>query len=63
MHVDASGRGRGIGARLVAGCVAWARELGAARLHVSAYAANEGAVRFYQANGFAPFTLELSLDL
>lgn len=59
MHVDSTCRGQGVGAHLVAECVVWAKAHGAARLHVSAYAANDGAVRFYHANGFAPFSLEL----
>ena len=60
MHVDESQRGGGVGSRLVSACIGWAREQGAARLAVSAYAANDGAVRFYQANGFEPFSLELT---
>jgi GNAT superfamily N-acetyltransferase len=59
MHVDPSRRGQRIGARLVAAVVDWARTKGAVRLQVSAYAENDGAVHFYQANDFRPFSLDL----
>ena len=59
LHVDSSHRGRRIGARLVAEVVEWARAKGAQRLHVSAYAENDGALSFYQANGFSPFSLDV----
>jgi GNAT superfamily N-acetyltransferase len=63
MRVADSHRGRGVGADLVAAFVAWARAKGAVRLQVDAYAANEGALRFYQRSGFTPHSIELVQDL
>jgi GNAT superfamily N-acetyltransferase len=63
MYVRPSLRGGGIGSQLVADFTAWARERGASRAHVTAYAANDGAVRFYQRHGFAPFSTVLATDL
>jgi GNAT superfamily N-acetyltransferase len=63
MYVVPGQRGAGTGSRLVAGFTAWARERGAVRLLVTAYAANDGAVRFYQRHGFAPLSVELASDL
>ncbi|OLE21488.1 MAG: GNAT family N-acetyltransferase [Catenulispora sp. 13_1_20CM_3_70_7] len=62
-HVAASYRGQGIGGRLVEDFIAWGRDRGAARLHVSAYAANGSAIRFYQRYGFVPLSIELALDV
>lgn len=61
--VSSSWRGRGVGSHLVQDFVSWARDRGAARLHVHAYAANDGAVRFYQRHGFVPLSTELVVDL
>ncbi|HLJ98917.1 MAG TPA: GNAT family N-acetyltransferase [Streptosporangiaceae bacterium] len=55
-------RGRNIGGRLVEAFFAWSRERGAKRFHVSAYAANEPAIRFYRRYGFAPLSVELAAD-
>jgi GNAT superfamily N-acetyltransferase len=55
-------RGRGVGGRLVEAFFAWSRERGAGRFHVSAYAANEPAIRFYLRHGFAPLSVELAAD-
>lgn len=63
MRVADSHRGSGVGADLVGAFVAWAREKGAVRLQVDAYAANEGALRFYQHNGFTPHSIQLVQDL
>jgi GNAT superfamily N-acetyltransferase len=60
--VSPAHRGRDVGGRLVEAFRAWARERGAARLQVSAYAANEAAIRFYSRHGFAPLSLELAAD-
>jgi GNAT superfamily N-acetyltransferase len=54
MRVAPDARGRGIGTRLVAEFFAWARESGAERASVTAFAANDGAQRFYARHGFAP---------
>ena len=62
-YVSESHRGRGIGGRMVEDFVDWGRDRGAARLHVSAYAANGSAIRFYQRYGFVPLSIELALDL
>jgi GNAT superfamily N-acetyltransferase len=62
-HVAESHRGQGIGGRLVEDFIAWSRDRGAARLHVSAYAANGSAIRFYQRYGFVPLSIELALDV
>jgi GNAT superfamily N-acetyltransferase len=63
MYVRPELRGDGTGSRLVAGFTAWARERSAVRLLVTAYAANDGALRFYQRHGFAPLSVELAADL
>lgn len=55
-------RGAGVGSRLVEAFLAWSRERGAERLHVSAYAANASAIRFYRRHGFAPLSVELAYD-
>ena len=41
----------------------WAVSQDAQRLTVTAYAANSGAIRFYQRNGFAPKSVELEMKL
>jgi GNAT superfamily N-acetyltransferase len=61
-YVDPASRGRDVGGRLVEAFVAWSRERGAERFHVSAYAANERAIEFYRRHGFAPLSLELAAD-
>ncbi|GAT69697.1 GNAT family acetyltransferase [Planomonospora sphaerica] len=53
MYVQPPYRGRGVGSRLVAEFRSWAREHGAQYAGVTAYAGNEGAVRFYLRHGFA----------
>jgi GNAT superfamily N-acetyltransferase len=52
IHVYPEHRGAGIGSRLVEAFVAWAARHGAARASVTAYAANEAALRFYARHGF-----------
>lgn len=61
MYVFADHRSGGVGGRLVGAFKEWAAEQGASRLTVTAYAANAGAIRFYQRNGFAPKSVELEL--
>ncbi|MFS1300448.1 GNAT family N-acetyltransferase [Streptosporangium longisporum] len=53
MYVQPPYRDRGIGTRLVEEFRRWARMHGARYAGVTAYASNEGAVRFYRKNGFA----------
>jgi GNAT superfamily N-acetyltransferase len=55
-------RSQNVGGRLVEAFFAWSRERGAERFHVSAYAANEPAIRFYRRHGFAPLSVELAAD-
>lgn len=62
MYVMPTHRNRGVGARLVAAFLEWAAAAGADRLAVSAYAANDGAIRFYQRHGFAPRTVLLERE-
>jgi GNAT superfamily N-acetyltransferase len=56
-------RGTGVGSQLAADFAAWARARGAVRLQVTAYTANDAAVRFYQRIGYAPLSTELAADL
>ncbi|HZM77472.1 MAG TPA: GNAT family N-acetyltransferase [Candidatus Limnocylindrales bacterium] len=53
IHVYPEHRGTGIGSRLVEAFFAWAAEHGAVRVSVTAFAANEAALRFYARHGFA----------
>jgi GNAT superfamily N-acetyltransferase len=62
-HVAPLYRGQDIGGRMVEDFITWGRDRGAARLHVSAYAANGSAIRFYQRYGFVPLSIELALDV
>jgi GNAT superfamily N-acetyltransferase len=48
---------------LVDGFVEWAKGRGAARLHVTAYAENAAALRFYESRGFAPKSVTLAVEL
>jgi GNAT superfamily N-acetyltransferase len=52
IHVYPPYRGTGVGSRLVEAFLAWAAEHGAVRASVTAYAANEAALRFYARHGF-----------
>lgn len=61
LFVHPARRGEGIGERLVAAFLDWAREQGAARVSVSAYASNAGALRFYERVGFAPASVTLQI--
>lgn len=61
-YVAPADRGRNVGGRLVEAFIAWSRERGAERFHVSAYAANEAAIGFYRRHGFAPLSVELAAD-
>lgn len=59
MHVRPEFRGLGVGAELVGRFLSWAREREASRASVTAYAANESAIRFYEREGFSPKNLTL----
>lgn len=63
VHVHPAHRNRGIGEQLVSAFLAWAAEKGAQRATVTAYAANDGAQRFYARHGFAVRSVILDLDL
>jgi GNAT superfamily N-acetyltransferase len=63
MRVVPEARGRGVGSRLVAAFFDWAKERGAVRASVTAYAANEGAQRFYARHGFVPASVTLRATL
>ena len=63
IYVEPSARGRGVGGILAAALIHWATDRGAAQMRVTAYAANQGAVRLYQRLGFTPHELTLSRPL
>ncbi len=52
-------RSRGVGTKLVEEFIGWAGSRGAARLSVTAYAANERAIRFCERFGFRPRSVSL----
>ena len=54
MRVEPGSRGAGIGSLLVRHFFAWARDCGAQQASVTAYAANDAALRFYARHGFLP---------
>ncbi len=62
IHVYSEHRGCGVGENLVNGFLAWAADKGAQRASVTAYAANEGAQRFYARQGFALKSVILNRD-
>lgn len=63
-YVSPDYRNQGVGQRLSQNFLAWARQQGAVRAVVSAYASNIGAINFYKKLGFKPYmtTLEMPLD-
>ena len=63
MRVDPAHRQQGVGALLVAHFLQWADTERANEASVTAYAANETAIRFYRRCGFAPFELTLHRPL
>ncbi|MFD6292865.1 GNAT family N-acetyltransferase [Streptomyces sp. NPDC060205] len=63
LYVRTAHRGTRTGARLVAGFLEWAREQGAQHAEVTAYAANQDAIRFYERSGFGAYTLTLGQPL
>ena len=63
VHVYPAHRNRGVGDQLTTAFLAWAAENGAQRATVTAYAANNGARRFYARHGFAIRSVTLDLDL
>ncbi|SEF54778.1 Ribosomal protein S18 acetylase RimI [Actinacidiphila yanglinensis] len=63
LYVAPERRGGGTGARLTADFFGWAREKGAVRAEVNAYAENVAGRRFYERQGFATRAIRLDLDL
>src|SRR6266508_3369335 len=63
MRVQPDARGTGVGSRLVEEFFAWARRHEAAQASVTAYAANDGAGRFYARDGFAPSSVTMRAPL
>lgn len=59
LYVRPAYRSHRVGARFVAEFRRWAKERDADRIAVTAFAANDSAVRFYQREGFVPMTLTL----
>jgi GNAT superfamily N-acetyltransferase len=59
LYVRPAHRSGGVGADLVRAFRDWARDRGADRVAVTAYAANTSALRFYQREGFIPHTVTL----
>jgi putative acetyltransferase len=52
MYLRPATRGAGVGRLLLDTCVAWAREHGGRRLVLDTTDAMDGAIRFYERNGF-----------
>jgi GNAT superfamily N-acetyltransferase len=63
MYVAPDRRCAGIGGRLVAAFLDWARASGADRVAVTAYATNERALAFYRRHGFGPRSVSLERPL
>lgn len=63
MFIQAGFRGQGIGTALAQSFLGWAREKGAQEVQVTAYTANEKAVRFYQRLGFVARHITFALGL
>jgi ribosomal protein S18 acetylase RimI-like enzyme len=63
IHVRPEHRRARAGDRLVEEFLDWARRQGAEHAEVTAYAANTGAIRFYERGGFAAMTVTLRQPL
>ena len=61
--VDEACRSQGIGARLMEGVVALARERGLARIELNVWECNEAALRFYERQGFATQKRTLEIQI
>ncbi|MEV6288626.1 GNAT family N-acetyltransferase [Kribbella sp. NPDC051770] len=62
MYVRPEVRGGGGAGQLIEAFADWARQRGAARLEVDAYASNERALRVYERHGFRPHSIQLTTD-
>ena len=63
MFIHNAYRNQGVGKALVHSFSQWARENGAVSITVTAYSANEPAVKFYKSLGFSPKQVTLSHKL
>lgn len=63
LRVDPAHRKTGVATALTEEFFAWARESGASQAGVTAYSANESAIRFSRGRGFAPFEVTLHAPL
>ncbi len=63
MYVMPPWRGQSVGSQLVTQFTSWAKAKGAVQLRVTAYTANEGAIRFYQRHGFTALESTLAVTL
>jgi len=63
IFVKAEYRNSGAGSQLVAHFMTWCKERNVDRIKVNAYAANEGAIRFYERHGFAPRSTSMEVGL
>jgi GNAT superfamily N-acetyltransferase len=59
IFVMPSARGKGLGRALIAGCEDWARDRGHKLLTIGVLAKNPGAIRAYQASGYAPYAITM----
>ena len=59
MRVAEHARRAGVGSGLIAEFMSWAKAKNATEAQVTAFAANAGAIDFYQRNGFTPYELTL----
>lgn len=59
VYVKKAFRSQQVGQQLVEAFFTWAKERGAQRISVTAYATNERAIAFYQRMGFAPKNVTL----
>ncbi|MCA9834459.1 MAG: GNAT family N-acetyltransferase [Thermomicrobiales bacterium] len=63
IFVEPAFRSAGLGAELVSVFSSWARASGAERLAVTAFATNQGAIGFYEREGFRRFEVTLEKEL
>lgn len=63
MFVKPDHRGQGIGSKLVAEFKHWCQKRGVQKILVIASEPNASAIEFYKSAGFAPYSLELEMDL
>jgi GNAT superfamily N-acetyltransferase len=63
IYIEEQARGKGAGKLLTQELITWCKQNGAKSILVSAYYYNHDAVRFYQNNGFKPYSVKLEQDL